>query len=123
MANPTDRITERLADLDQLAVECAAPDWDCYGADPVNAQSLEVARRMIRVLPPGLDAPLVAADPDGEVSLSWQSKDGRDLSVSVGPTGRLSYAGLDGPSNIIYGTAHFGDQLPETILELLRRLA
>lgn len=114
---------ESLADLERLAVECAREGWDGYGARPVDAQSVELARRMILALPSAFESPHVSAHPDGEVALTWQGARAKDFSVSISPSGQLSYAGTYGPSVVSYGSENFTDDLPPSILDHLRRLS
>ena len=113
---------ESIAQIDELASECRLADWDGYGARAVNIQSIELAKRMVLALPKDFEAPLVAAHPDGEVALTWRGQRGTDFSVSIGPSGQLSYAAVFGPSVVSYGSDNFTDDLPATILDHLRRL-
>jgi hypothetical protein len=111
-----------LAELDSLTRECSSAGWDGYDARPVDVRSVALARRLILALPAAFHSPLVAAYPDGEVALTWKGADGTDLSISVGPAGLLSYAGVFGASVVAHGSENFADDLPETILDQFRRL-
>lgn len=113
--------TFSLAELAELAVECARSDWDGYGAAPVSPASIERAKRLILALPADFNSPAVGAHPDGQVALTWHGRS-TDFSVSVGPAGHISYAGIFGPSVVSYGGADFTDDLPAAILDHLRRL-
>jgi hypothetical protein len=109
-------------DLGRLLAECAEPDWDAYGADPVDVRAVQWARRFIQSLPEDLPSPSVSADPDGEVSLSWEGDRKSNFSVSIGPTGWLSYAGLVSPGELPAGATEFAEPLPSVVLEYIRRL-
>lgn len=104
------------ADLRALAAECAKPDWDGEGADPVLPMSLVHAIRFVESMPMGYAEPDPGVDPDGEISFSWIGVKGHRLSLSIGPTGRISYAHRYGPRRR-NGTEWLGDVIPEELLE------
>ena len=62
------------ARIEELAVECALPNWDGYGANAISQLSSQYAQQLVDVLPVDLPAPLVVPDPDGEVSLHGHSR-------------------------------------------------
>jgi hypothetical protein len=82
-----------LAEIDELVTECAVKNWNGYGADPINLLSVEKAKAFVRMLPPEFPPAEACADPDGDVSLTWFTPS-HTFTVSVGPDGALSYAGL-----------------------------
>jgi len=77
--------------LAQMLIECAEPNWDGYGAEPVTLDTVNRARKFVALLPPDIPAPGYAPDADGEVSCEWY-KEGSVLSVSAGE--RLAFAYL-----------------------------
>lgn len=114
---------ERLLDeLDDLCAEASQPGWDGYGARPVNTDACDFAKTFIRALPTTAPLPELSADPDGEVSLDWFFGDRRVLSVSVGPTGRCTFAWLLGQRST-RGTDWIEDEIPASIAFALRQLA
>jgi len=98
---------------------CAQADWDGEGAAPVLPLTLEHAIRFIDALPMGYADPDPGVDPDGELSLSWIGGSGHRLALSIGPTGRISYAYRIGPRRR-NGTEWFGDTIPDELLEYIR---
>jgi hypothetical protein len=112
---------DALSALYDIAAKAAASNWDGYGAAQVNAFALFQASRLLRILPSTFGAPELSVDPDGEISFEWYLEPRRVFSLSVGPHGELSYAGLFGRSDA-HGTEYFGDELPKPILENLNRL-
>lgn len=80
--------------------------------------TLEHAIRFIDALPMGYAEPDPGADPDGEISLSWIGNKGHRLSLSIGPTGRISFAYRIGPRRR-NGTEWFSDAIPEELLEYI----
>lgn len=85
-----------LNSLEQLSIECAEADWDGYGAEPVSVITLARARAFIRSLPENFPLAELSVEPDGAVSLDWMPSANRTLSVSLGETGRVPYAWVDG---------------------------
>jgi len=69
----TDRICGAETVIDPLAdyERYAAPDWDVYGAEPISAETLRFARKLIAALPNTLGAPDAAPAGDGTVALEW----------------------------------------------------
>lgn len=110
------------AALDEVYQEAKAADWDGYGAKAVGPAVYAWAKRFISMLPTTTPPAEVSADPDGEISVLWRKGPWRVLSVSVGPDGRLSYAGLFGGRAKSHGTEYLGAELPKAISDNLRRL-
>ena len=108
-------------ELDLLAEECAADNWDGYGAIPVVLESIAQAHEFLRVLPLGMTRPTIGVEPDGQVTFEWYASPRRTLSVSVSPEGELHYAALLGPSRQ-YGSEPLLGEIPAAILELIRRI-
>ncbi len=96
-------------------------DWDGFGARPVSFPTFARALRFLGQLPLGCPAPSFGADPDGEITLEWYSGPCRVLSVSIGPTGELSYAARIGNARM-HGTDVFFDEVPRMILDLVDRV-
>lgn len=108
--------------LSCAATEALAGNWDGYGARAVDLMAVNHALRLLRHIPAGLPAPHVAIDPDGEVSFEWHREPRSVFSVSVGPDGQLSYAGLFGRSTVRGFEAYFAGDLPSEIRSGLRRV-
>jgi hypothetical protein len=109
---------------DELATvgeECRQPNWDGFQALPVTQDTLRNAYLFLELLPLGFPAPSIGAEPDGHLTLEWHRAPRRTLSVSVSPDGDLHYAALVGP-NRVYGTEAFVDEIPDTIIALIRRI-
>jgi hypothetical protein len=108
-------------ELATVAEDCRNADWDGYDALPVTQDTLRNAFCFLEALPLGTRAPSVGAEPDGHLTLEWYRSPRRTLSVSVSPEGDLHYAALFGP-NRVYGTEAFFGDVPEAILDLIRRV-
>jgi hypothetical protein len=101
--------------------ESGFPNWDGYGALPISEQTFILACQFLRTIPLGTPAPDVGVEPDGQVTLEWHLSAYRTLSVSVSPDGNLHYSALIGP-NTVYGTEAFLGDIPQSILQLIRRV-
>lgn len=113
---------ERLLDeLDSLYFEASRRGWDGYGAEPMSIDAYDFARIFIKALPTIAPLPELNADPDGEVSLDWSFGKRRALTVSVGPTGRCTFAWVLGQRSN-RGTDWIEDEIPASIAFALRQL-
>ena len=112
----------RLRALEEASIAAGWMNWDGYGARPVSSGAFAVARAVLNAIPDNWPSPAIGVDPDGEISLEWAlGRPDRVLTVSVGETGLLSYAGLYGDSKT-HGVEAFVGQLPAAIVANLMRL-
>lgn len=116
---PKARAVEELA---AIAAECAAPDWDGYGAKPVDSSAVLSAEMIIRGLPDGLPVPEVGAEPDGAISLDWIHSQHRMLSLSVGGDSRLAHGWIDGSESGHAVVGFDGVRLPDRLLSEIGRI-
>lgn len=112
---------EGMGELNAVAAAAVMPGWDGYDAQPVDAGAYTKAARFLSLLPTLTPVPTISIDADGEVSMSWDLDRDWVFSVSVGRSGRLSYAGLLGESKA-YGTEWLGSEIPRPLLENITRL-
>ncbi len=112
---------EGLQSLLSIREECAAENWDGYGAQPMDPDSFNEAVRFVRALPTTIPDPDVSVDPDGEISIEWHLEPRRVFSVSIGMRNEITYAGLFG-LNKTYGREYFGDEIPKEVFHNLDRL-
>jgi hypothetical protein len=101
--------------------EVREPNWDGYDALPVPHEALSNARKLVNSLPRDLPAPSAGAEPDGQLTLEWYRNPRCTLSVSVGHSNELHFAALFGNDSIC-GTASFVDQMPASIVQLIRQV-
>jgi hypothetical protein len=112
-----------VASLLAAAADSAVYDWDGYGAAPVDASAVRHAAQLLReVLLVASEIPQVTIDPDGEVALEWRSSRHRVFSVSVGPSGELTYAGLFDGSKVHGVETRMVDGLPREIRAGIQRV-
>ena len=94
MPNLTDKDIPR--ELEKIFEECSSDGWDGERAKPVSKEVLQNALIFFESLPPSVELPQIAAEPDGAVSLEWYRSPEKVVSVSVNPGGRLYYAAAIG---------------------------
>lgn len=111
---------ETVAQLAQIVADCAADDWDGDGGAALSPGSFASAKRFLEALPAGLQRPDVSLDPDGEVVFEWTSGPQHMFSISFGAGGKLSYAGLFGPSKT-HGVEYITYGLPRELVAKIRR--
>lgn len=112
---------QTLEALEQAADEASHANWDGYGASKLDVLAFYNALRLLTALPTTTPIPDVGVDPDGEVSITWQLAPRNVFSVSVGPHGRLSYAGLFGASKA-HGTEWLRTEIPQAVLDGIARV-
>ena len=111
---------ETLHCMTRMVVECARGNWDGDGAAAVSTGSFLSAKRFLDALPPGLRNPDVSVDPDGEMVFEWTSGPTRAFSISFGAGGKLTYAGLFGPSTT-HGVEYINHGLPREMVAKIQR--
>jgi len=111
-----------LGALRDACARAAQENWDGYGAQAVSPAVCEQAEAFLQALPTTAPVPEVVPEPDGEIAFEWDRGPWRVFSVSVGPSGTLSYAGLYGRKAKVHGTELFMDRLPKPIADGLARL-
>lgn len=101
--------------------ECNTPNWDGYGALPVEPLTVVNTYDFIEALPLGTPLPSITAEPDGSIALEWYRHPRWIFSVSVNPERTIYYAVLFGVENA-RGSMPFLDEVPPTILNLIQRV-
>lgn len=105
-----------ISQINELLAECGEVGWDGDDAEQVSDFAVSQAADFVRAIPDGFPLPEVAPEPDGAISLDWIESKQRLFSLSVGETGRLAYAWIDG-SDRGHGVARFdGNTVPPRIL-------
>lgn len=110
-----------ISELHRVQAVASSPNWDGYGALPLDPRSFEQAVRFLQALPTTAPTPDVSADPDGEVELMWHADARKTFSVSIGPRGKLTYSALLGETQS-YGTEWLSNEIPQQILYNLSRV-
>jgi hypothetical protein len=123
LVETTNRTLQKvLNELDEVRSEASSEGWDGYGARPINPDSYDFAARFLKALPASAPLPEVGADNEGEVSLDWLFGERKALTVAIGPTGRCTFAWMNGKSTS-RGTDWIKDEIPAPIVFALGHLA
>lgn len=112
---------------EQSPVKTAINDLFDLRSEAENDYALDhptfiLAQRFLLAFPKTLPLPELALDSDGEISFDWEGKNRRMFSVSLRSDGRLSYACKLGINNSAYGIEKFDENVPETIVENVKRV-
>ncbi len=112
-----------LDQLDALIAEHVNPGWDGNVAPPVSYATAQNARDLIKALPATVSSPELAVEPDdAAISFEWYGGYRKVFAVSVGNSGRLACAGLDGTDQW-HAALHFeGETVPTFVLDSIRRV-
>lgn len=114
--------SEAISELSRLASECSTPNWDGYGAEPLDSRALQLAQEIVRSLPEDLPMPSFSIEPDGCVSMDWTPSRTRTFTMSTGKTDRLPYAWLDGTDRGHAVAKFVNGQLPPRIVQEIKRI-
>ena len=69
-------------------------DWDDEGVLALAPETVAVAQKLIDQFPPHVSRPDVNATPHGEVDFDWVIDRDVMLTISVGPSKEIAFAGL-----------------------------
>ena len=116
------RAVDSFNHLYQVFMECRNPNWDGYGAHAVSDDTFQLAYNFLTSLPLGTPPPSFGAEPDGDITIEWYQSPRKTLSVSISPNGELHYAALIG-SRKNYGTEPFFGEVPEAVIDLIRKVS
>lgn len=108
--------------LNEVYQEAIKPGWAGLGSNAVHPLTLDMARRFLNALPPGMDAPEVNADPDGEISFDWDKGRDRLLAVSISLAGRLSFIYRNGSVRLRDTLLFTDEKIPAELVGLHHNL-
>ena len=77
-----------------LLEDAGTEDWDGEGALALAPETVAIAQKLIDEFPPLVGKPDVAATPHGEVDFDWVIARNVMLTISVGPSKEIAFAGL-----------------------------
>jgi hypothetical protein len=115
-----------LPSLMHVLEECSHASWDGYDARAVSDQVAVRTIAFLNVLPASLTSPDIVPEPDGEIAVEWDFGPSLQLSISVGPSGPLHFAGVIGEDNgqlrVRHGTQPFEGVLAGDLLDYIHDL-
>lgn len=77
-----------------LLKDAGTPDWDGGGALAITAETVVIAQKLVDRFPSYVASPDVSATPHGEVDFDWVPSKDVMLTVSIGPSKEVAFAGL-----------------------------
>ena len=80
-------------EVDELLETAGVENWDGEGALAVKQETAEIAKQLISYFPDDIEEPDVEATPRGEVDFDWILSKEAMLTVSVGPSGDITFVG------------------------------
>jgi hypothetical protein len=112
-----------LNELDAIREEARFEGWNGYGAKPLDPEAYQYARLFLEGLPTTAPVPEIGADADGDVALDWLFGPRKALTISIGPSGRCTFAWMRG-MRTYRGTEWLDDDgIPAPIAVALSQLA
>jgi len=108
------------AEILDIYNECSSEDWDCYGAEPVQWETVEQAFKFLELLPEDYLMPEICADPDGDICLEWYGAKGWIFSVSFIEDGIMVYVTSFGNEKLKSGNSILDSSIPLVILESIK---
>ena len=91
---PDEERTSLKREVHSLLEDAGIEDWDSKGALALALETVAIAKKLIDEFPPHVGRPDIAATPHGEVDFNWVIDRDVMLTVSVGPSKEIAFAGL-----------------------------
>jgi hypothetical protein len=85
-----------LTSLARVMDECCRSGWDGYGARAISGAVVARTIAFLNALPASLTSPEIIPEPDGEIAVDWDFDSKHQLSISIGESGPLHFAGVIG---------------------------
>jgi hypothetical protein len=111
------------AAIEQLATECAIPNWDGYGASGISTLAKETAQRFVDLLPTDIPEPQVVPEPDGHIALCWDFGRDRVFTISIGESETATYAGILGRDVKRHGQEPFREDVAKILVDSVREIS
>lgn len=93
-----------------LLTTAGQEDWDGENALAVSSRTVEIAVKLVGLLPGFLAPPNVSASPQGEIDFTWDVSENAMLTVSVCPSDEIAFAGVFKDLKL-YGTRPWTEML------------
>ena len=107
----------------KVFLECSVKDWDGYGAQPINIETLNEALVFLNMIPRNIPSPEIVPEPAGEIGFEWNFGKDNIFAASVNGTGIVAYAGILGNEELrTRGTAILEESIFSTFEKFLSRI-
>lgn len=107
--------------LASVLKEGSSSNWLAEENILIETATIVMAKSFIESLPVSFQAPSIAPEPDGDLSIEWYKEKRRVLTASINSVGTIQWAALIG-SEDPRGTVQFTGKAPDTILFYLTRI-
>jgi hypothetical protein len=115
-----------LTSLMRVLDECRQAGWDGYNAQAVSNEAAARTIAFLNALPSSLTPPDIVPEPDGEIAVDWDFGPSLQLSISIGPSGPLHFAGVIGEDygqlRVRHGTEPFEGVVAGDLLNYIHDL-
>ena len=101
-------------EVDDLLESAGEENWDGEGALAITPGTVAIAQRLIDEFPGYVGNPDVAATPHGEIDFDWVIGQDTMLTVSVGPSNQIAFAGIFHTTRL-HGSEDWGGTLPHFV--------
>ncbi len=101
-------------EVDDLLESAGEENWDGEGALALTPNTVAIAQKLIDEFPGYVDNPDVAATPHGEIDFDWVIGQDTMLTVSVGPSNQIAFAGIFHTTRL-HGSEDWGGTLPHFV--------
>jgi hypothetical protein len=120
-------VIEKVADPLHGYEEYHVANWDGYYAEPITAETLAYARKLMKIMPTSLGAPDAAPAGDGSIALEWVPEDATHkldrLFLDIGP-GEVWRAYWTLRNGEFYRITHqgFSDETKSVLKDIFQKL-
>ena len=101
-------------EVNELLESAGEENWDGEGALAITLSTVAIAQRLIDEFPGYVGNPDVAATPHGEIDFDWVIGQDTMLTVSVGPSNQIAFAGIFHTTRL-HGSEDWGGTLPHFV--------
>ena len=116
-------MTKFYEEFEEIKQAYNLPNWDGYGALPLNQTSVRLAEEFIKQameLFPELPYPELAPEPDGDLGFDWNLNKSQ-LGVSISEKRKLSYA-YRGLTSRGRGSIEYGERVPKVLRDYFKTI-
>ncbi len=118
---PAEERTSLKREVHSLLEDAGTEGWNGEGALALAPETVDIAQKLIDEFPSLVGKPNVNATPHGEVDFDWVIARNVMLTVSVGPSKEIAFAGLF-PGARLNGCEPWEGTLPQSVNYCFERL-
>ena len=108
--------------IEKLTETAGKEDWDGEGALALSSKTIVIAQYLVDFFPSFDLEPDISATPHGEIDFEWAISRDTMLTISVGPSGEIAFAGLFGNTRLDGQEELEDKRLPHFVSACFKRL-